>query len=67
MIACCSRAWGCRLAETAKKGSSSFLKKSTKKPLFDWLTRQSPQCVPERVKVFWCFFSKKNCFLGAWP
>jgi endonuclease/exonuclease/phosphatase family metal-dependent hydrolase len=38
-----------------KKGSSSFLKKRTKKLLFP-----SP---PKRIKVFWFFFSKKNYFL----
>jgi hypothetical protein len=48
-----------------KEGSSSFLKKRTKK-LFTarpsaaapgWL----PSGVEQRAKVFWFFFSKKNC------
>jgi hypothetical protein len=33
------------------------------------LTRKREAGVPERAKVFWFFFSKKNCFLaflGAW-
>jgi iron complex transport system substrate-binding protein len=44
-----------------KKESSSFLKKRTKKLLF-----LDPRVVTSHgplVKVFWFFFSKKNCFL----
>jgi hypothetical protein len=46
--------------------SSSFLKKSKK--TFDYVEpngglREKKRSVPQRAKVFWFFFSKKNCFL----
>jgi hypothetical protein len=51
-------------ARQGQEGSSSFLKKRTKKLLlisrraeFEW--RRGTQ----QTKVFWFFFSKKNCFL----
>jgi hypothetical protein len=43
------------------KESSSFLKKRTKKLVFISLTQYS-ECL---IKVFWCFFSKKNCLLPS--
>jgi hypothetical protein len=49
-----------------KEGSSSFLKKRTKKLLLVarpyGITRVSG-CCPKQSKVFWFFFSKKNDFL----
>ena len=43
-------------------GSISFLKKSNKKLL---LCLGKAADATARVEVFWFFFSKKNCFLGA--
>jgi len=45
--------------------SSSFLKKRTKKLLLCWLTRPATLLRTVERKVFWFFFSKKNCFLRA--
>jgi hypothetical protein len=47
---------------SAKQGSISFLKKRNKKLLLCWLTRQIGTVSTKQVKVFWFFFSKKNCF-----
>jgi hypothetical protein len=39
------------------------LQKRTKKRLSIWLTGARPLCeLGERIKVFWLFFAKKNCF-----
>jgi hypothetical protein len=51
-----------------KKGSSSFLKKRTKKLLSladepNWPVETDGWA--KQSKVFWFFFSKKNCFLPA--
>jgi hypothetical protein len=43
-----------------KKGSSSFLKKRTKKLLFDWLTRPERRCALNRQKFFGSFFQKRT-------
>jgi len=49
-----------------KEGSSSFLKKRTKKLLS---VQSAPNFamealgITQQTKVFWFFFSKKNCFL----
>jgi hypothetical protein len=51
----------------SKEGSISFLKKRNKKLLFVGLRVGHDQCAPKRVKVFWFFFSKKNCFLPTPP
>jgi hypothetical protein len=51
-----------------KEGSSSFLKKRTKKLLSVWRADHSPNAFDGAVKqskVFWFFFSKKNCFLPS--
>jgi hypothetical protein len=47
----------------AKQGSISFLKKRNKKLLSVGLRVRQDRYVPKREKVFWFFFSKKNCFL----
>jgi hypothetical protein len=44
------------------KEESSFLKKRSKK-LLDPLASAFPEARPKGTKVFWFFFSKKNCFL----
>src|SRR5271163_1655500 len=49
----------------AKKGSISFLKKRNKKLLFSRYTWPILRHVLKRAKVFWFFFSKKNCFSCA--
>jgi hypothetical protein len=52
----------------AKQGSISFLKKRNKKLLLiarrirSTLASEMP---PKQIKVFWFFFSKKNCLLRA--
>jgi hypothetical protein len=49
-----------------KKGRTSFLKKRSKKLLlFTTPDKRSPRAVLSgaQAKVFWFFFSKKNCFL----
>jgi len=43
---------------SAKEGSISFLKKRYKKLL------SVKMHASKRAKVFWFFFSKKNCFLA---
>jgi hypothetical protein len=52
----------------SKEGSSSFLKKRTKKLLFvaprPTAATREPPFWDARAKVFWFFFSKKNCFLA---
>jgi hypothetical protein len=51
-----------------KEGSSSFLKKRTKKLLFDWLTRQKRSVRFEMSKSFLVLFFKKellpSCFVA---
>jgi hypothetical protein len=53
---------------SAQQGSRSVLKKSTKKLLTARATSlppwQPPSGVAREIKVFWFFFSKKNCFLA---
>jgi hypothetical protein len=46
------------------QGSRSFLKKRTKKLLIDLVRACRDRRVSQRTKVFWFFFSKKNCFLA---
>jgi hypothetical protein len=55
--------------DAPKQGSSSFLKKRTKKLLLAVgdTTPRSGAVTRSGVKFFWFFFSKKNCFLGAPP
>jgi hypothetical protein len=48
---------------TKRKGSSSFLKKSTKKLLLSSMRGGRADLSTNKVKVSWFFFSKKNCFL----
>jgi hypothetical protein len=51
-----------------QEGSSSFLKKRTKKLLLSSVRCGRAHRVTNIVKVFWFFFSKKNCFLcGLYP
>jgi hypothetical protein len=54
---------------SAKEGSSSFLKKRTKKRLSIASGLVQPAgaggCL-KQTKVFWYFFSQKNCFLTVW-
>jgi len=45
------------------KARSSFLKKRSKKLLSVWL-RPFRRGTAQDSKVFWFFFSKKNCFLS---
>jgi hypothetical protein len=52
------------LLQSFKKGRSSFLKKKKQKT-FDFLAPSVGQLGTKVTKVFWFFFSKKNCFL-AW-
>jgi hypothetical protein len=52
-----------RKAYRGKEGSSSFLKKEPKNFCLFGLRAYFDGYVPHRVKVFWFFFSKKNCFL----
>jgi len=53
------------LVSQEQEGSSSFLKKRTKKLLFRFagITRLG-EWQRRGTKVFWFFFSKKNCFLA---
>jgi hypothetical protein len=55
---------------SGRKGSSSFLKKRTKKLLLlgfaPGIRTGRAKCVTNRTKVFWFFFSKKNCFFFAY-
>jgi len=44
------------------RASSSFLKKRTKK-LLSIGARVAATRTPYKKKLFWFFFSKKNCFL----
>jgi hypothetical protein len=46
----------------ATEGSISFLKKRNKKPLLPAIRIEFAARVNQRAKVFWFFFSKKNCF-----
>jgi hypothetical protein len=54
-----------RTLKGSKEGSSSFLKKRTKKLLFVCLRQHDNRHAPKGTKVFWFFFSKKNCFLAV--
>jgi hypothetical protein len=45
------------------KGSSSFLKRRTKKLLLCSVRTVVPAALTNELKFFWFFFSKKNCFL----
>ncbi len=49
-----------------KKARPSFSRKRSKK-LLSWLSRTFPQTGTQEIKVFWFFFSKKNCFLRFAP
>jgi hypothetical protein len=49
----------------AKQGSISFLKKETKTFALLGNAADESGAYAKRKKVFWFFFSKKNCFLGA--
>ncbi len=53
------RGWGFDM----KQESSSFLKKRTKKLLLDTTRIVAAPASTKQTRVFWCFFSKKNCFL----
>jgi hypothetical protein len=48
-----------------REGSSSFLKKRTKKLLLVGFRGRHDRHALHRTKVFWFFFSKKNCFLAG--
>jgi hypothetical protein len=60
----------CRVMSAHEKGfpekeeSSSFLKKRTKKLLFLRRLKRTFTHLGQDIKVFWFFFSKKNCFLS---
>jgi hypothetical protein len=48
------------------QGRTSFLKKRSKKllPIASTIrAKMANRVLPREVKVFWFFFSKKNCFL----
>jgi hypothetical protein len=57
------------VAPNFQQGSSSFLKKSTKKLLFPaprpTVVAKEATMLRAQSKVFWCFFSKKNGFLAV--
>jgi hypothetical protein len=46
----------------SEEESISFLKKRNKKLLFDSVRNSPAGPGNKRLKVFWFFFSKKNCF-----
>jgi hypothetical protein len=52
-------------AAKGKEGSISFLKKRNKKLLLIIRRVRNDLHASKRTKVFWFFFSKKNCFLPA--
>jgi len=55
-------------AKSKHEGSSSFLKKRTKKLLLSSVRGARAHGVNQHSKSFWFFISKKNCFLyGLYP
>jgi hypothetical protein len=56
---------GPAFSNKGQQGSSSFLKKRTKKLLLCWLMRQARSMLTAASKSFLVLFFKKNCFLRA--
>jgi hypothetical protein len=46
-----------------EEGKKAFFFEEKKQKTFKSLSRTSPAAYAEETKVFWFFFSKKNCFL----
>jgi hypothetical protein len=54
------------VVRSEKEGSSSFLKKEPKKLLLFGMRTELALRASQQTKVFWFFFSKKNCFLASY-